>query len=297
MSTIEERRKLRAIAKQQRRKEREEKAAKENRGGSTRAAIFRKVQASKAANDETLWSRWQETNRCIGFHHYAILCISFSIDGKRFATGDYGGAIVVWEAPGQSVLFQLEGHWAAVNDIVWTNSADAIISASSDCSVIVWDAHTYEPRHICLGHSEPVTSVSVDLQSTLIVSGGEDGAVMAWDCKYAMWHPSEGSADALLFRIDPPEESNGKRTRSERKPKAVTTAGHVGPVRAVALDRKAQYFCSCGDDQTIKIWDTDGGLLANLAAHKDAVYVCMHVNVILHPLTMLADCALPCLTS
>ena len=264
----------------------------------------------------------------MGFHHSAILCIAFSTDGLRFATGDYNGGIKLWEAHKQTSQGPAwEGHWAAVNDLVWTNSGQFVASASADCSVIVWDVQAGVPLHVCLGHTQPALCVAVvDLQAEgggLLVSGSEDGSVIVWDLNYATQHRSDGSSDAILVHIDaaPATSSSfGGSTITRTSPHSSSSfrqrqhtggggggggggvsstyscrrddyddsddddddeggggetrylaVGHTLPVRGVALDRSARYFCSCSDDERVLIWDLSGRLLAELRGHVDAV--------------------------
>ena len=63
---------------------------------------------------------------------------------------------------------------------------------------------------------------------------------------------------------DDDDEGGGGETR-------YLAVGHTLPVRGVALDRSARYFCSCSDDERVLIWDLSGRLLAELRGHVDAV--------------------------
>ena len=184
----------------------------------------------------------------------------------------------------------LLGHWAAVNDLCWAHGNEYIVSASTDCSVIVWDVGARELFHVCLGHTKPVLAVGLDASLKYIVSAGEDCSIIIWSWEIAVRDPSEGSSAALIRTLQQPPPGKKKSRRPVAIADDPTTAeaqqelepepelGHTGPVRSIVVDRTARYFISASDDGSVCIWNFRGKRLAQLnETHIDDVF-CVRVN-------------------
>jgi WD40 repeat protein len=73
-------------------------------------------------------------------HTSVVLCLAFSPDGKRIATGSGDLTIKLWDtATGQEVL-SLRGHSAGVTSVAFSPDGHRLVSGSIDRTARVWDA-------------------------------------------------------------------------------------------------------------------------------------------------------------
>jgi WD40 repeat protein len=71
-------------------------------------------------------------------HVQPVVCVAFSPDGKRVATGDEQGEIRVWDVMDGKPIATLNGHDASVLGLVFTPDGNALWSGSSDLSLRKW---------------------------------------------------------------------------------------------------------------------------------------------------------------
>ena len=77
-----------------------------------------------------------------------VFAVAWSPDGKRIASGDSDGLVLVWDAFTGGHTYTYRGHvdyypghytsGAAVNSLAWSPDGKHIASASSDSTVQVW---------------------------------------------------------------------------------------------------------------------------------------------------------------
>lgn len=65
---------------------------------------------------------------------------AWSLDGKRFATGDSDKNVKLWDVKTGDNLFTYNGHSGAINALAWSPNGTLIASASVDKTVQVWQA-------------------------------------------------------------------------------------------------------------------------------------------------------------
>ncbi|UUZ51520.1 hypothetical protein LP420_20485 [Massilia sp. B-10] len=75
---------------------------------------------------------------------------------------------------------RLEGHSAAINDVVYSPDGKLMATASSDQSVRLWDSESGALLQTMDGHQGWVTSVRFSPNGKFLVSGGEDHTTRLW---------------------------------------------------------------------------------------------------------------------
>jgi WD40 repeat protein len=85
-------------------------------------------------------------------HSNDVLCLAFSPDGKRLASGDgvrhggwdkpFPGVVKVWDAHTGQELLILKGHTKLVSSVTFSPDDRRLASTSSDDTAKVWDAQT-----------------------------------------------------------------------------------------------------------------------------------------------------------
>ncbi|KAH0896935.1 hypothetical protein HID58_046503 [Brassica napus] len=142
--------------------------------------------------------RIRPVNRCsqtIAGHAEAVLCVSFSPDGKQLASGSGDTTVRLWDLNTETPLFTckdgnpLTGHKKWITGISWepvhlSSPCRRFVTSSKDGDARIWDV-TLKKTLICLsGHTLAVTCVK----------WGGDGIIYtgSQDCTIKMWETTQG---------------------------------------------------------------------------------------------------------
>jgi microtubule-associated protein-like 6 len=74
-------------------------------------------------------------------HHRtnSVLCVAFSADGSKLATGSAAGVIDLFDAQSWKRLGQCEGHSGGVTHVDWSQDGRWLMSNSSQLELMYWD--------------------------------------------------------------------------------------------------------------------------------------------------------------
>src|SRR5207302_1242676 len=67
--------------------------------------------------------------------------VSYSPDGRRFASGSEDNTVRVWDAESGEELAVLRGHERSIQSVCFSPDGRCIASASDDETIRIWDAH------------------------------------------------------------------------------------------------------------------------------------------------------------
>ena len=68
----------------------------------------------------------------------AVLCVAFSVDGSKLATGSAASVIDLFDARSWKRLGQCEGHMGAVTHLDWSRDGRWLMSNSSELELMYW---------------------------------------------------------------------------------------------------------------------------------------------------------------
>ena len=157
----------------------------------------------------------------IYFNHY-IQSVCFSPDGKILAAADFDGSIMLWEIASGKLIRTLPNVDALITSIIFTNCGKFIICATIQGHLSVWDIQ-YGKLIKIYKNITNVNCVSICPMDKILVSGHHSGKVKLFDF------------------------NTGKRI--------ITFLGHSHYVYSVCFDSSGKRLASCGQDNTIKIWN------------------------------------------
>jgi WD40 repeat protein len=178
-------------------------------------------------------------------------------------------------APGEAIP-PLAGHLKTVRVLGFSPDGKLLASGSDDGAVKLWDAEDGSLQRTLKGYAMPVTTIAFSADSTQMLTGSEDGIAKVWDLasgkerqELQMNRPGDG-VFAVAFAPDGVTAvtgGHGGRTGRDflmvwnaAAGKLVrTAAGHEAPVTAVAFAPDGRTFVSGARDNTLRVWDTQGG--------------------------------------
>ncbi|MEK8018238.1 MAG: NB-ARC domain-containing protein, partial [Candidatus Parabeggiatoa sp.] len=211
-----------------------------------------------------------------------ILCMVFSPDGKRLATGDVNGQIHLWEVDNNEHILTIPAHHYWIYSVAFSSSSRRLASASSDQTVKIWDAENGQCIQI-LQRTATVFSVNFSPSNeNILATAGRNHTVKLWEIEEnqcIMQFKHEGTVFSAAF------SPNGNKLVSGSDDKLVriwdtnqgtclhTLRGHTQSVQSVAFDPKGQWVASGSHDNTVKIWDVNQGeCLHTLQEHHNSIW-------------------------
>lgn len=216
------------------------------------------VQLWNAETGERVERSFGSGNGADQSHTDAVLSVEFSRDGSKLLTSSYDGTARLWDVTNGEQIRPLIGHSNWVWDASFSPDGQWIVTASQDGTAIVWDTVTGEPNAPFTGHDGAVFTAAFAPDSLSIATGGYDRRVMMWK-----------RTDVLPFRFDLLNTENG---RVEAPQTFRAFDGHNGPIRSVRFSGDGQRIISGSMDNTVGLWDAEGGqLLMQFRGHDGAV--------------------------
>ena len=159
-----------------------------------------------------------------------VTALAFSPDGKWLATSgggaDGGSVTALWSLETRKRVASLDGHTAAVRQIVFSPDGKLLATAGADKAVRLWSAGDAKCLATLEGHQLPVTSVSIS----------PDGKRLA---------------SAAGTHQDRPEL---KIWDIRRKKQLAEAQGHRLGIRQVLFSPDGEWLLTAGCDATVKLW-------------------------------------------
>ena len=153
-------------------------------GGHSSTTMFSQDSRYLAAASGTAVHLWSVATgklvREFSEHTEPVLCVTFSLDANRIATGSEDRSTMIWDVATGASRATCRGHDGPVCAVAFSATGDLVASGSSYGHVRVWDAETGDGLQSFSGHPDPIRSVAFTPGSDVVISA-EDGAMRLWD--------------------------------------------------------------------------------------------------------------------
>jgi WD40 repeat protein len=219
--------------------------------------------------------------RSLPGHEAHVRGLAFSHDGRRFASADTDGAVLLWDVESDEPLFTLWGH-APLTSVALSPDGSRVAAGSKDRTVKIWDlGKKGDPVHN-LPHTGEVTSVAYSPQGPWLAAGSEDHLVWVWDAATGKQRCGlrghSGAVSAVAFspdgwRLASAGTAGTVKVWDALTPQETTVLrGHRNWVHAVVYGPDGNWLASASCDQTVRVWHPDKEQQVRaLYGHADAV--------------------------
>eukprot|EP01132_Coremiostelium_polycephalum_P007927 gene7927-9753_t len=113
-------------------------------------------------------------------HQQLINLVSFSPDGRLFASASFDKSIKLWDAVSGKFIGNCRGHVGAVYQVCWSGDSRYLISGSKDSTLKIWDVKTKKMFKELPGHADEVYTVDWSPNGMMVASGSKDRLLKIW---------------------------------------------------------------------------------------------------------------------
>lgn len=194
--------------------------------------------------------------------------VAINQSGEWLALGSAKlGQLLVWEWQSESYILKQQGHFDAMNDLVYAREGNLVVTAADDGKVKVWDTQSGFCIVTFTEHSSGVTACQFAQKGSVLFTASLDGSVRAWDLiRYRNFRtfsaPTRLSFSSLA--VDPSGDvvcagsldSFHIHIWSAQTGQLLDQlAGHEGPVSSMAFAPTGGALVSGSWDHTVRIWN------------------------------------------
>jgi intraflagellar transport protein 122 len=214
-------------------------------------------------------------------HKGAVHCVSYSSDGKRFASGGADKQVIIWTSEAEGILKY--AHTEPIQAIAYNPMTHELASATAH-DFGLWSAearsvpkHKLPSRALCCAWTSDGQFLAIGLfrggvsirdrnrpeQEKVLI----EKAAPVWSLQ---WSPSRAEAQDVLAV-----------SCWDQAVSFHTLAGPVGKPRALDFDpccvsyfENGEYLCVGGSNRAVSLWTKDGVPLAQIASAQSWVWTC-----------------------
>jgi periodic tryptophan protein 2 len=177
------------------------------------------------------------------------------------------GQLLVWEWQSESYILKQQGHYDAMNALVYSPDGQKIITCADDGKIKVWDVRSGFCIVTFTEHTSGVTACEFSKKGNVLFTASLDGSIRAWDLiRYRNFRtftaPTRTSFSSLA--IDPSGEVVCAASL-DVEPIFIWSvqtgqlldqlSGHEGPVSSLAFSADGSTLVSGSWDNTIRLWN------------------------------------------
>ena len=201
---------------------------------------------------------------------HKIEAVAFSPDGKRFATGGWGGSVYVWDIESKEELLEIATGGEYVFAVTFSPDGKYIATGANHRPgfVKIWDAQTGELFKTLSesgdGHTDTVVSVAYSKDGARLLTSSYDKTARLWDLDSGTSRVFKAHYDSVWSAAFSPDEKKIVTAGQDgsvvvwhldKEDPEPPFLGHKGPVYTAAFSPDGRHVVSAGFDKQILIWD------------------------------------------
>jgi WD40 repeat protein len=226
-----------------------------------------------------LWKSDGTLKRTLPRNGKGFLDISFSPDGKTFATAGEDGNIRLWSLGGEELKPKLTKPTVFLS-VSWSPTTKTIVAGNAlDGDIDRWQVDDGKKLPSLKGHTKRVWGIAFRPDGEMMASGSSDGTIKLWQSNGQLLRTINAQQSEVLGLSFSPD---GQKLVSGGENGTVkfwtidgtllkTFEGHQQSVWRVRFSPNGQNIASSSEDRTIRIWGLDGTMLKTLDGHTDIV--------------------------
>ncbi|NER49013.1 MAG: hypothetical protein F6J92_20395, partial [Symploca sp. SIO1A3] len=232
-----------------------------------------KVTLQQAIYDVRERNRWKA-------HQNSVTSVSFSPNGKLFASVSRDNTIKIWDLEEGEELLTLSGHQSSVKikSVSFSPDGKLLASGSWDNTTKIWDLEEGGEPLTLSGYQFGTESVSFSPGGKLLASGSGN-KIKIWNLEergeLLTLSGHQSSVKSVSFSPNGKFLASGSSDKTikiwdlEKGGEPLTLSGHQGFVESVSFSPDGKFLASGSWDKTIKIWDLEeGGESLTLSGHQ-----------------------------
>jgi len=215
--------------------------------------------------------------------------IEITQDGKNIISGWDDNKIRVYSPKTGTLKFDLENaHKKGVTALAVTSDNMNIISGGGEGNIRIWQIRKGSEHHDMKEHKSEVTCIRIKSNNLECVSASTDGSCIVWDLaskKRMNTVQANTMFKAVCYSFD---ESQIITTGTDRKIAywEVVDATEIrsldgsqtNAITAMDISPDGNTFVTGGEDQLVKVWNYNGGVVTHMAAgHCDRI-TCIKIS-------------------